>query len=79
MSSTSSVASHTGMHHSNGPPGSALQLGHIPSGMMIPMPMTHLGMPQHMPIGVAPVGLMRPPQMTMGGKLPHTLLIIPNT
>ena len=44
-----------------------IPMGHLPSGMMIPMPMAHMALPPHMQMGMAPMGLLRAPHMP--GKL----------
>lgn len=46
---------------SNGQMG--LPMGHLPAGMMIPMPMAHMALPPHMQMGMGPMGLIRAPQM----------------
>jgi hypothetical protein len=43
-----------------------LPMGHLPAGMMIPMPMTHMALPPHMQMGMAPMGLLRAPHMHPG-------------
>nr|CAG4641894.1 EOG090X0A5X [Eurycercus lamellatus] len=51
-----------------------LPMGHLPAGMMIPMPMaTHMALPPHMQMGMAPMGLLRAPHMPgmPGGFSPY--------
>nr|CAH0101030.1 unnamed protein product [Daphnia galeata] len=43
-----------------------LPMSHLPAGMMIPMPMTHMALPPHMQMGMAPMGLLRAPHMHPG-------------
>ena len=40
-----------------------LPMGHLPAGMMIPMPMAHMALPPHMQMGMGPMGLLRAPHM----------------
>lgn len=40
-----------------------IPMGHLPSGMMIPMPMAPMALPPHMQMGMAPMGLLRAPHM----------------
>nr|CAG4646443.1 EOG090X0A5X [Macrothrix elegans] len=58
MPTPSSTANNTS---SNGQMG--VSVGHIPSGMMIPMPLPHMALPPQMQMGMPPVGLLRGPHI----------------